>query len=88
MDAKRIIATSSKDKVLPISVRCLKVVFLKSLWKDDSSDIYFCLSSFYGSPAMKSKVCSLLEWCFSISVDTHWYWFQRTYVIITTMKNL
>ena len=26
------------------------------------------------------KVCSLLEWCFIISVDTCWDWFQRTYV--------
>ena len=47
---------SSQDKVLWIPLRCLKVVFLKSLWKDDSSDIYFCLSSFCGSSALKSSI--------------------------------
>ena len=34
------------------------------------------------------KVCSLLEWCFIISIDTCWDWFQRTYVLITAQKNL
>ena len=34
------------------------------------------------------KVCSLLEWCFIISIDTCWDWFQRTYVPITAHKNL
>ena len=38
-----------------MSLRCLKVVFLERLRKDDSSDIYFCLSSFCGTPAMKSS---------------------------------
>ena len=39
-------------------LRCLnsKVVLLRSLWKDDSSDVYFWLSSFCGSPAMKSGI--------------------------------
>ena len=50
-----ITVTSSQDKVSPILPSCLKVVFLKSLRKDDSSDIYFCLSSFCGSPAMKGS---------------------------------
>ena len=35
-----------------------------------------------------SKVCSLLEWSFIISIDTSWDWFQRTYVLITAWKNL
>ena len=48
--------TSSLDKFLPILLKCLKVVFLKSLQKDDSSDIYFCLSSFCDSFAMKSSM--------------------------------
>ena len=26
-----------------------------------------------------AKGCSLLEWCFIISLDTCWDWFQRTY---------
>ena len=34
IDAKRIIVTSSDDKVLPTPLRCLKAVFLKNLWKD------------------------------------------------------
>ena len=34
------------------------------------------------------KVYSLLEWCFIISIDTCWDWFQRTYVLITARKNL
>ena len=37
---------------------------------------------------VKSKVCSLLEWCFIISIDTCWDWFQRRYVLITAQKNL
>ena len=28
---------------------------------------------------IKYKVCSLLEWCLIISIDTCWDWFQRTY---------
>ena len=28
-----------------------------------------------------SKVCSLLEWCFIILIDTCWDWFQHTYVL-------
>ena len=56
MLAKSIIVTSSQDKVLPIPLRCLKLVFLKSLEKDHSSDIHFCLSSFCGSSAMKSSI--------------------------------
>ena len=35
-----------------------------------------------------TKVCSLLEWSFIISIDTSWDWFQRTYVLITAGKNL
>ena len=37
-----------------------------------------------------SLICQnlgLLEWCFIISIDTCWDWFQRTYVLITTRKN-
>ena len=34
------------------------------------------------------KVCSLLEWCFIISIDTCWDWLQRTYILITAQKNL
>ena len=34
------------------------------------------------------KVCSLLEQCFIISVDTRWDWFQRTYILISTQKTL
>ena len=54
--AKRVIVNSSQNNVLPIPLKCLKVVFLKSLLKEDSSDIYFCLSSICGSPAMKSSM--------------------------------
>ena len=36
----------------------------------------------------ETKVCSLLEWCFIISIDTCWDWFQCTYVLITAQKNL
>ena len=36
---------------------------------------------------LETKVCSLLEWCFIISKDTCWDWFQRTYVLITAQKN-
>ena len=32
--------------------------------------------------------CSLLEWCFVISIGTCWDWFQRTSVLITAQKNL
>ena len=35
-----------------------------------------------------TKVGSLLEWCFIISIDTCWDWFQRIYVLITAQKNL
>ena len=35
-----------------------------------------------------NKVCSLLEWCFIVSIDTIWHWFQRTYVLTTARKNL
>ena len=38
--------------------------------------------------AANTKVCSLLEWSFIISIDTSWDWFQRTYVLITARKNL
>ena len=33
-----------------------------------------------------TKVCSLLEWWFIISIDTCWDWFQRTCVLITAQK--
>ena len=36
-------------------LRCLKNAFLKSLLKDDSSNIYFCLSSFCGYTVMNSS---------------------------------
>ena len=39
-------------------------------------------------PMRLHKVCSLLEWCFIISIDTCWDWFQCTYVLITSQKNL
>ena len=55
-NAKRLIVTSGQDNVLPTPLRCLEVVFLKSLRKDDFSNIYFCLSSFCGSPAMKRSI--------------------------------
>ena len=32
---------------------------------------------FLGHPSRLSEVCSLLELCFIISIDTHWDWFQR-----------
>ena len=51
--------TSSRYKVLPIPLRCLKVIVLKSLQKDDSNDIYFSLSSFCSSPAVKSSMLSV-----------------------------
>ena len=35
-----------------------------------------------------TKVCSLLEWSFIISINTSWDWFQRTYVLVTARKNL
>ena len=41
-----------------------------------------------GNFFLDSKVCSLLEWCFIISIDTCWDWFQRSYVLITAQKNL
>ena len=53
INAKYITVTFSQDKVLLITPRCLKVILFKSFGKDDSSDIYFCLSNFCGSPAMK-----------------------------------
>ena len=56
INAKFMIVTSGKDKVLPIPLRCLKVVFLKSLRKDDFSDIDLSLSHFCGSVAMKSSI--------------------------------
>ena len=34
------------------------------------------------------EVCSLSEWWFITSIGTRWDWFQRTYVLITTQKNL
>ena len=52
-DVKHVIVASSQGNILPLPLRDLKVVFLKSLRKDDSSDIYFCLSSFCDSPALK-----------------------------------
>ena len=33
-----------------------------------------------------TKICSLLEWCSIISIDTRWDWFQHTYVVITARK--
>ena len=45
-NAKCIVVTFSQDKLLPIPLKCLKVVFLKSLWKDDSSDILFVYPAF------------------------------------------
>ena len=56
INVKHITVISSQDKALPIPVSCLKVVNLQSLKKVDSSDVYFCLSSFCGSPAMKSSM--------------------------------
>ena len=48
-------------------------------------------TAFYGKGLdiwPQSKVYSLLEWCFVISTDTCWDWFQCTYVLITAQKNL
>ena len=45
-DAKRITMNSSQDKVSQIPLRRLKVAFLKSLGKDDFSDIYFSYLAF------------------------------------------
>ena len=41
---------------LTTTLRCLKVAFLKSIRRDDSSDIYFYLSSFCGSPATENSI--------------------------------
>ena len=46
----------TQDKVKPIPLRCVKVVFLENVWKDESRDVYFCLSSFCGYLAMKSSI--------------------------------
>ena len=46
---KFIILISTQDKVLPIALKCLKVVFTES-------GISFCLSSFCASLAMKSSI--------------------------------
>ena len=35
---------------------------------------------------MQTKVCSLLEWCYIISIDTCWDWFQLTYVLNHRME--
>ena len=35
-----------------------------------------------------TKVSSISEWSFIISIDTSWDWFLRTYVLITAPKNL
>ena len=35
---------------------------------------------------LKTKVCSLLEWCFIISIDTCWEWCQRTDVLYDQTK--
>ena len=35
-----------------------------------------------------SYVNPVLEWCFIISIDTRWDWFQRAYVVTTARKNL
>ena len=48
--------TSGRDKVLPIPLKCLGVVVLESLREEDSNDIYVCLSSICGSPAMKTSI--------------------------------
>ena len=68
---------------------CLFVISNNSVWQNLALfDVQQSLSNyiltlfipgFFGG----CKVCSLLEWCFIISIDTCWDWFQRTYVLIT-----
>ena len=68
---------------MSIPLRCLKVVFLKSLWKDDSSDIYFCLSSFC-VPCEQSWLTTISSFlnisnflCFSqssVQANSAWVW--------------
>ena len=29
-----------------------------------------------------ATACSLSEWCFIISIDTHWDWFQHIHVFV------
>ena len=53
ISAKCIVVTSGKDKILSMYLRYPKVVLLKSLRKEDSSDIYSGLSDFCGSPGVK-----------------------------------
>ena len=48
----------------------------------------FFENCFLKKKTKKSPACSLLEWCFIISIDTCRDWFQRTYVLIIAQKNL
>ena len=41
INAKCKIVTSNQGKVLPIPLRCMRVLFLKVFQEDDSSDIYY-----------------------------------------------
>ena len=59
--AKCRVVTSSRDKLLPLPLKCLKVVCLKNVLKDNVSDIYFCLSSFFSAPAMKNRSLRCLD---------------------------
>ena len=58
INAKRIIVTSSQRKVLPWYTSNVSEshIFEKLIKKDVSSDFYFCLSGFCGSPALKSSI--------------------------------
>ena len=47
----------------------------------------YSLLSYY-TAIVYTKICSLLEWYFIISIDTCWDWFKHTYVFITAQKNL
>ena len=67
INARRVIENSGQDKVLPITLRYLKVVFLKGLRKDDSREMYFCVASVCGSLAINS---SILRCCNNVNLAT------------------
>ena len=76
----------------------ISVAFSKGAWRQ-RKDYFKINSAILRKGASKKKkpksaiqevieVCSLLGWCFIISIDTCWDWFQRTYVLITAQKDL
>ena len=72
-----------QNKFIRLALRLPKYISAKLL--HDSSGFPYVKDRLF---SCATKVCSLLEWSFIISIDTSWDWFQRTYVLITARKNL